>query len=113
MTGLGTTFTNHTLEPARNFGTLSCPPFVSCVSTAKPGAAMPDMKAQTIILHEGDKTALQYLGAAVVLQWSNIPEDVRKALLQQSESVGGLPIVPDLHEQIQALLRRVRTSTGT
>jgi hypothetical protein len=74
---------------------------------------MRDMKAQTIILHEGDKTALQYLGAAVVLQWSNIPEDVRKALLQQSESVGGLPIVPDLHEQIQALLRRVRTSTGT
>jgi hypothetical protein len=36
---------------------------------------MPDMKPQTIILHEGDKTALQYLGAAVVLQWSNIPED--------------------------------------
>jgi hypothetical protein len=74
---------------------------------------MPDMKAQTVTLHEGDRTALQYLGAAVVLQWSNLPEDVRKALLQQSEAVGGLPIVPDLHEQIQALLRRVRTSTGT
>jgi hypothetical protein len=73
---------------------------------------MPDMKAQTIILHEGDKSALQYLGAAVVLQWSNIPEDVRKSLLQQSESVGGLATVPDLHEQIQALLRRVRTTGG-
>jgi len=34
---------------------------------------MPDMKAQTISLHEGDKIALQYLGAAVVLQWSNLP----------------------------------------
>ena len=34
---------------------------------------MPDMKAQTIILREGDKTALQYLGAAVVLQWSKSP----------------------------------------
>jgi len=69
---------------------------------------MTDMKAQTITLQEGDKAALQYLGAAVVLQWSNIPEDVRKSLLQQADSVGGLPIVPDLHEQIQALLRRVR-----
>ena len=28
---------------------------------------MPDMKAQTISLHEGNKIALQYLGAAVVL----------------------------------------------
>jgi hypothetical protein len=34
---------------------------------------MLDMKAQTISLHEGDKIALQYLGAAVVLQWSNLP----------------------------------------
>jgi hypothetical protein len=82
-----------------------------CVCTASREQLMPDMKAQTIILHEGDKTALQYLGAAVVLQWSNIPEDVRKSLLQQSESVGGLAIVPDLHEQIQALLRRVRIAT--
>jgi hypothetical protein len=69
---------------------------------------MAAMKAQTINLHEGDKTALQYLGAAVVLQWSNIPEDVRKVLLQQSDSVGGLPVAPDLHEQIQSLIMRMR-----
>ena len=69
---------------------------------------MPEMKAQTIILHEGDKAVLQYLGAAVVLQWSNLPEDVRKALLQQADAVGGLPLVSDLHDQIQALIRRVR-----
>ena len=68
-----------------------------------------DLKAQTITLHEGDKTALQYLGAAVVLQWSSMPEDVRKALLRQADAVGGLPLVSDLHEQIQALIRRVRT----
>jgi len=70
---------------------------------------MPDLKAQTITLHEGDKTALQYLGAAVVLQWSSLPEDVRKALLLQADAVGGLPLVSDLHEQIQALIHRVRT----
>jgi hypothetical protein len=70
---------------------------------------MPDLKAQTITLHEGDKTALQYLGAAVVLQWSSLPDDVRTALLRQADAVGGLPLVSDLHEQIQALIRRVRT----
>jgi hypothetical protein len=70
------------------------------------------MKAQTITLHDGDKAALQYLGAAVVLQWSNIPEDARKVLVQQADSVGGLPIVSDLHEQIQMLIKRVRTVEG-
>jgi hypothetical protein len=71
---------------------------------------MAKMKAQTITLHEGDKTALQYLGAAVVLQWSNIPEDVRRSVLQQADSVGGLPAIPDLHEQIQGLITRLRKS---
>ena len=71
---------------------------------------MAPMKAQTIILHEGDKTALQYLGAAVVLQWSSMPEDVRKSLLQQADAVGGLPAVPHLHEQIEALITRLRKS---
>jgi hypothetical protein len=69
---------------------------------------MPDMKGQTVILREGDRTALQYLGAAVLLQWSSLPEGVRKSLLQQADSVGGLPLVPDLHEQIQALIHRLR-----
>jgi len=69
---------------------------------------MPDMRAQTLILHEGDRAALQYLGAAVVLQWSNLPEVVRKSLLQQADSVGGLPAVADLHQQIQALIHRLR-----
>jgi hypothetical protein len=69
---------------------------------------MTPMKAQTIILHEGDKTALQYLGAAVVLQWSNIPEDLRKSLLQQADSVGGLSVVPHLHQQIEAIITRLR-----
>jgi hypothetical protein len=72
---------------------------------------MPDMKAQTVVLHEGDRTALQYLGAAVVLQWSNLPEPVRRSLLQQADSVGGLPVVADLHGQIQALIHRLRPPT--
>jgi hypothetical protein len=71
---------------------------------------MTKIKAQTITLHEGDKPALQYLGAAVVLQWLSIPEDVRKSLLQQADSIGGLPVVPHLHQQIEALITRLRES---
>jgi hypothetical protein len=69
---------------------------------------MSDMKPQTLVLHEGDKAALQYLGAAVVLQWSNLPADVRKNLLQQADSIGGLPAVSDLHAHIQELIHRLR-----
>ena len=69
---------------------------------------MPDMTAHTIHLKKGDETALQYLGAAVVLQWHNLPEKVQQELLQQAESVGGLPLVTSLHEQIKALIRRAR-----
>jgi hypothetical protein len=69
---------------------------------------MPDMTAQTIHLKKGDEIALQYLGAAVVLQWRNLPEKVQQELLQQAESVGGLPPVTSLHEQIKALIRRAR-----
>jgi hypothetical protein len=66
------------------------------------------MTAQTINLKDGDIVALQYLGAAVVLQWDSLPTPVQDALLQQASSVGGLPAVPELHEQIKLLLRRER-----
>lgn len=69
---------------------------------------MAEMKAQILTLHEGDRTALEYLGAAVVLQWSTLPEDVRKSLLRQADAVGGLPPLANLHEQIEALIERVR-----
>jgi hypothetical protein len=70
------------------------------------------MKPQTIHLQEGDQITLQYLGAAVVLQWTNLPETARQAVLQQANSVGGLPPVTSLHEQIKALIRRSRDVEG-
>jgi len=70
------------------------------------------MKPQTIHLQEGDQIILQYLGAAVVLQWTNLPETARQAVLQQASSVGGLPPVTSLHEQIKALIRRGRDVEG-
>jgi hypothetical protein len=66
------------------------------------------MTPQTIRLHPGDELVLQYLGAAVVLQWHRIPEETQQALIQQANSVGGLPPVTSLHEQIEALIRRTR-----
>lgn len=66
------------------------------------------MTAQVIHLEAGDEIALQYLGAAVVLQWHRLTEQVQGELLQQATSVGGLPSVTSLHEQIKALVRRER-----
>jgi hypothetical protein len=67
------------------------------------------MAPQVIHLEAGDEVALKYLGAAVVLQWHGFPDDVRQALLQQAVSVGGLPPVERLHDQIKALIARARS----
>jgi hypothetical protein len=41
-------------------------------------------------------------------QWDSLPRPIQDALLQQASSVGGLPVVETLHEQIKLLLRRER-----
>ena len=33
----------------------------------------------------------EQMGGFGVLHWSNLPEDVRKSLVQQADAVGGLP----------------------
>jgi len=70
---------------------------------------MTDMRPQTIHLIPGDETILKYLGAAVVLQWHNIPESVQKILMQQASATGGLPLAGDLQQEIEALIGRART----
>ena len=70
---------------------------------------MPNMTAHVLPLQQGDNIALQYLGAAVVLQWETLPEAVRDAIWQQAESVGGLPPVTSLHEQLKSLIRRTKS----
>lgn len=66
--------------------------------------AAPDLKPQTVTLERKGDAVLQYLGAAVVLQWPQLPEDVQKAIRRQAALVGGLPPVPDLQKQIDALI---------
>lgn len=68
---------------------------------------MPNMKPQALQLRQGDELTLQYLGAAVILQWDSLPEEARHAIWQQAESVGGLPPVTSLHEQIKSLVGRM------
>ena len=69
---------------------------------------MPDMTAQVLHLEPGDEITLQYLGAAVVLQWNKLPEEAHHAIWQQAESVGGLPPVTSLHEQIKSLIQHTQ-----
>ena len=40
------------------------------------------MAPQTIHLETSDEVALEYLGAAAVLQWHSFPEAMRQSLLQ-------------------------------
>ena len=61
-----------------------------------------------IHLKAGDEITLQYLGAALILQWHNLPEKTQQELVQQAESVGGLPPVTSLHDQIKALIGRAK-----
>jgi hypothetical protein len=64
------------------------------------------LRPRNIQLHEGDEITLQYLGAALVLQWSELPEKVQQTILQQATAVGGLPPLTSLNEQIKSLIRR-------
>lgn len=66
------------------------------------------MKPGTVKLQERDDVVLQYLGAALMLQWPQLSEDVQKAIVRQASSVGGLPPVPDLQQQIDALIVRTK-----
>jgi hypothetical protein len=78
------------------------------ISTMQSNHEAPSMAAQVLHLRPGDETALQYLGAAVVLQWTSLPETLRHSILQQAHSVGGLPPVGALRETLLQLIERVR-----
>jgi hypothetical protein len=62
--------------------------------------------AQINIKNGGDELALQYLGAAVILTWARLPQEVRELLLMRSRMITGLPATVELEERIKALLRQ-------
>jgi hypothetical protein len=61
---------------------------------------------RTIKMEKNDEITLQYLGAAVVLQWTRLPQDMQKSILQQAAAVGGLSPLTSLSEQLTALIER-------
>jgi len=67
---------------------------------------------RTIRLEKNDGVTLQYLGAALVLQWPKLPEEVQKSILQQATAVGGLPPLTSLSEQLTALIERTHESNS-
>ena len=68
--------------------------------------AMVDLDIGQINIKDGsDETALQYLGAAVVLTWQRLPPEVREILLSRSTSIKGLPAANELEAKIKSLIR--------
>jgi hypothetical protein len=66
------------------------------------------LRPRTIKLQKGDEITLQYLGAALVLQRSELSEEVQRTILRQAMAVGGLPPLTSLNEQVRSLIRRTK-----
>jgi hypothetical protein len=78
---------------------------------ANQGAPM-TLRPRTIKLQKGDEVTLQYLGAALVLQWSELSEEVQKTILRQAMAVGGLPPLTSLNEQVRSLIWRTEENNA-
>src|SRR5258707_13960100 len=87
-------------------------PCCACkLSTARAGCRQTKehqmtLRPRTIKLQKGDEVTLQYLGAALVIQWSELSEQVQQTILRQAMAVGGLPTLTSLNEQVRSLIRR-------
>jgi hypothetical protein len=66
------------------------------------------LRPRTIKLQKGDEVTLQYLGAALVLQWSELSEEVQQTILRQAMAMGGLPPLTSLNEQVRSLIARTK-----
>lgn len=53
-----------------------------------------------------DKLALQYLGAAAMCEWDQIPPEARQRLERRALHLGGLEPMTGLREQIASLFSR-------
>jgi hypothetical protein len=60
-----------------------------------------------------DEIVLQQLGAAVMLCWTELPLSVQRTILDQTDDMIGLTPVPNIRNQIAALLlRRAKTKNN-
>jgi hypothetical protein len=68
---------------------------------------MVDLDIGILNLREpADELALQYLGAATLVNWRQLPEEVRATLLEDAGSkIAGLKPMAGLQERVKSLLR--------
>jgi hypothetical protein len=58
------------------------------------------------IQEPADELTLQYLGAATLVCWRDLPLNARDQLLRQSSTITGLKKTTGVQESVMAILRR-------
>jgi hypothetical protein len=64
--------------------------------------------AQADVPRSSDELIFQHLGAAVMLCWDELSSETQARILNQTKDIIGLTLVPRVHDQVVALLRRRR-----
>ena len=70
------------------------------------GGAAPTKAAGPTKLAKAEERILQCLGAAVIVQWNNLPTDIQKQLFQHAVSMGEPRNVGRLKEEIARFLHK-------
>ena len=66
---------------------------------------MPEIRGRKLDYEEADEHILRRLGGAVVVQWANLPDDVRTLLVEQATFMLDRHQTVQLKQQIQAFIR--------
>jgi hypothetical protein len=69
----------------------------------------PGLSDKVVVLKDGQEHFLRRLGAALVLQWDDLPDDVQDLLIDEAAMVDDAD--PALHgrSEIETFLRKVKT----
>ena len=63
-------------------------------------------KNERAALAEEEEHILQYLGAAVIMRWNNLPTEVQRELFEHAVSMGESHNTPELKDQIARFLHK-------
>jgi hypothetical protein len=67
---------------------------------------MPDIKPIIFHYDEGEMHVVRRLGGAVLAQWTDLPSDVQKRLVDQAIFVHDPDLNVQVHQQINGLIRK-------
>jgi hypothetical protein len=71
-----------------------------------PGPASELSRDKPVLLSEGEERVLQCLGAAVLLQWNNLPTPIQRQLFEHAVAMGEARHTAQLKEQIARFLHK-------